>query len=112
MWIRSGFALPYLPEAQRQNEVVRKVMIDAACAYAGDGYDVVLDGILGPWLLDAFRAECRKRDLGLSYVVLRPSLEVTLSRASQRESGAAGPGRPALPVLRGRPVGYRPTGLT
>ncbi|WP_433456267.1 ATP-binding protein [Streptomyces sp. CA-142005] len=85
MWIRSGFVLPYLPEAQRQNEVVQKVMIDAACAYAGGGYDVVLDGILGPWLLDAFRAECRKRDLDLSYVVLRPSLEVTLSRASQRE---------------------------
>ncbi|MEV8563857.1 AAA family ATPase [Streptomyces sp. NPDC051917] len=85
VWIRSGFVLPYLPEAQRQNEVVQKVMIDAACTYAGGGYDVVLDGILGPWLLDAFRAECRKRDLDLSYVVLRPSLEVTLSRASQRE---------------------------
>ncbi|MEU1406678.1 AAA family ATPase [Streptomyces sp. NPDC005728] len=84
-WIRSGFVLPYLPEARRQNEVVQKVMIDAACAYADGGYDVVLDGILGPWLLDAFRAACGKRELDLSYVVLRPSLEVTLSRASQRE---------------------------
>ncbi|MFG2291162.1 AAA family ATPase [Streptomyces sp. NPDC048595] len=58
MWIRSGLVPPYLPQAARQNEVVQNVMIDAACAYA-DGYDVILDGILGPWMLDAFRTACR-----------------------------------------------------
>ncbi|MEU2788718.1 AAA family ATPase [Streptomyces sp. NPDC007100] len=85
VWIRSGFHPPYLPEAALQNEVVQKVMTDAACAYAGGGYDVILDGILGPWMLDAFGAACERRGLGLSYVILRPSLEVVLARARQRE---------------------------
>ncbi|MFF8866893.1 AAA family ATPase [Streptomyces sp. NPDC015139] len=85
VWIRSGFVPPYLPEAESQNDVVQKVMLDAACAYADGGYDVVLDGILGPWMLDAFRARTDRRGLDLSYVVLRPSLEVTLSRATRRE---------------------------
>jgi cytidylate kinase len=85
VWIRSGFVPPYLPEAERQNEVVQNVMVDASCAYAGGGYDTVLDGILGPWLLESFRSACRKRGLDLSYIVLRPNLDVTLSRATQRE---------------------------
>ncbi|GAA0983163.1 hypothetical protein GCM10009574_033410 [Streptomyces asiaticus] len=64
---------------------MQNVMTDAACAYAAGGYDVILDGILGPWLLESFRAVCRERDLGLSYIVLRPGLDVVLSRASGRE---------------------------
>ncbi|MER7690862.1 AAA family ATPase [Streptomyces sp. NPDC097610] len=85
MWIRSGFVPPYLPQAQRQNEVVIDVMINAACAYAHGGYDVVLDGILGPWLLTPFRTTCQEDDLALSYAVLRPNLDVALTRATQRE---------------------------
>ncbi len=84
-WIRSGFILPYLPEAALQNEVVQNVMVDAACAYAKGGYDVILDGILGPWMLESFRATLQRCGLGLSYVVLRPSLDVVLSRAVRRE---------------------------
>jgi len=84
VWIRSGFVLPYLPAAQHQNEVVTTVMIDAALAYAHGGYDVVLDGILGPWLLDSFRSACARAEVSMSYVVLRPSLEVTLARARSR----------------------------
>jgi chloramphenicol 3-O-phosphotransferase len=81
VWIRSGFVLPYLPEAARQNETVTEVMIAAALAYERGGYDVILDGILGPWLLDSFRKAC----VDLSYAVLRPSIEVTLARATGRE---------------------------
>ncbi|MFD8543271.1 AAA family ATPase [Streptomyces sp. NPDC059649] len=84
VWIRSGFVPPYLPEDQQQNAVVQNVMIDAACAYAG-GYDVILDGILGPWMLEPFRAACRQRGLDLSYIVLRPSLDVALARGTRRE---------------------------
>jgi cytidylate kinase len=85
VWIRSGFILPYLPGAQRQNEVVQDVMIGAACSYTAGGYDTILDGILGPWLLESFRAACRERGLDLSYIVLRPNLDVGLSRATRRE---------------------------
>lgn len=85
VWIRSGFVPPYLPQAQHQNDVVIDVMISAARAYARGGYDVVLDGILGPWMLEPFRRARRQEDLALSYVVLRPSLDVALARATQRE---------------------------
>ncbi|MCI3927701.1 AAA family ATPase [Streptomyces sp. AN091965] len=85
VWIRSGFVPPYLPQAQRQNEVVLDVMTRAACAYGRGGYDVVLDGILGPWVLAAFRTACRQDDLALAYAVLRPSLDVAIARATQRK---------------------------
>ncbi len=88
LWIRSGFVLPYLPEAERQNEVVSTVAVAAARGYASGGYDVVLDGILGPWALQPFRDAAAHDGLPLSYVVLRPSLEVALARATAREGGA------------------------
>jgi len=86
-WIRSGFVPPYLPQAQAQNEVVTAVMTGAACAYAQGGYDVIVDGIIGPWLLPVFLAAGQRARLGLRYVVLRPSLEVALARATGRTGG-------------------------
>jgi chloramphenicol 3-O-phosphotransferase len=85
VWIRTGFVLPYLPEAARQNEVVLGVLADAACGYARGGYDVVLDGIVGPWSLQPFRDAALRDGLDLFYVVLRPSLDVTLARGTARE---------------------------
>jgi chloramphenicol 3-O-phosphotransferase len=78
--IRTGFIPPYLPESQRQNEVVVEAIVAAVGAYARGGYDVVVDGIIGPWFLPPFRAAFET----LTYVVLRPDLETTLSRARDR----------------------------
>jgi hypothetical protein len=39
---------------------------------------------VGPWFLDPFRAAAERDHLHMSYVVLRPTLEVTLSRARER----------------------------
>jgi predicted kinase len=86
-WIKAGFVPPYLPRARGQNEVVTTVMTAAACAYARGGYDVIAEGILGPWLLPPFRRACQREDVPLSYVVLRPSLDVTLARAVGRAGG-------------------------
>lgn len=83
VWIRKGFVLPYLPDATRQNETVTEVMIAAATAYERGGYDVILDGILGPWMLASFRQNCAD----LSYAVLRPDIDVTLARATARKGG-------------------------
>jgi len=84
VWIRTGYVPPYLPEAVRQNEVVSTVVVGAARGYALGGYDVVLDGILGPWALPPFLAAAARDSLALAYVVLRPSLDVTLARATER----------------------------
>ncbi|WP_103354942.1 AAA family ATPase [Amycolatopsis sp. CA-128772] len=85
-WIRTGFVPPYLPEAARQNDVVLAVITEAACGYARGGYDVVLDGVVGPWALQPFRDVAQRDGLDLFYVVLRPSLEVTLARGTARDS--------------------------
>lgn len=83
-WIRAGYVAPYLPEAAHQNKVVIAVIAEAAARFASGGYDVILDGIVGPWFLDALHAVFRRREIATSYVVLRPRLDVTLSRATER----------------------------
>jgi predicted kinase len=88
VWIRSGFVPPYLADAARQNEVVSDVMVEAARGYVRGGYDVVVDGIIGPWALQPFRDAATRDGLELSYAVLRPSLEVALARATEREGRA------------------------
>ncbi len=84
--IRTGFVPPFLPEAAGQNAVVIDVLVDAMLGYARGGYDVVVDGIVGPWSLPAFAAGARRACLGLSFVVLRPSFEVARARAAGREA--------------------------
>jgi cytidylate kinase len=78
--IRTGFVLPFLPEAADQNRVVVDAIVATASTFARGGYDVVVDGIVGPWFLPPFRAAA----LTLSYVVLRSTLDVTLDRARRR----------------------------
>lgn len=82
--IRTGFVLPYLPAAHRQNEVVVDAIVATVGTFARGGYDVVVDGIVGPWFLPPFRAAAERDRLALSYVVLRPDLATTLSRATER----------------------------
>jgi cytidylate kinase len=85
MAIRKGFVLPYLPEAAQQNEVVIDAIVASMMVYARGGYDVVVDGIIGPWSLAPFVQASLHDKVGLSFVVLRPSLRETLSRAMGRE---------------------------
>ena len=82
--IRTGFILPFLPEAQHQNVVVVDAIVGTVVTFARGGYDVVVDGIVGPWFLAPFRAAAERDQLAMSYVVLRPALDITLSRASER----------------------------
>ncbi|MFB7798763.1 DinB family protein [Isoptericola sp. NPDC056134] len=82
--ITVGFVPPYLTGSQHQNEVVAEVIVAAASAYARGGYDVVLDGVVGPWFLPPFRAAAAREGWDLAYVVLRPGLDATLARATGR----------------------------
>ncbi len=83
--IRKGFVQPFLPEAAKQNTVVIDVIVDAMLGYAEGGYDVVVDGIVGPWSLPAFVRGADRASRKLSFVVLRPTLDETLARATARE---------------------------
>jgi cytidylate kinase len=82
--IRAGFVLPFLPQAQQQNAVVIEAIVGTVATFARGGYDVVVDGIVGPWFLGPFRAASERDHLVMSYVVLRPGLPITLSRATER----------------------------
>ena len=86
----SGGIAPFEPEAHRQNHVVLDVVACAACTYAAGGFVTVVDGVVGPWMLDHFRDQARRHgDLALHYAVLRPAREVALRRAQQRTSATA-----------------------
>lgn len=79
-FIKHGMIQPYLSEAHRQNQVVLDVLANVAAGYARGGYFVIVDGIIGPWFLDAFR----KISLPIHYIVLRPTLETAIGRCRAR----------------------------
>jgi adenylate kinase family enzyme len=83
-YIKQGRIAPYLPEAHRQNEVVLDVLVAAAFGYARGGFQVVCDGVVGPWFIDLFRTAAHEQDVPLDYVVLRPDRHTTLERAMGR----------------------------
>ncbi|MFB6724394.1 AAA family ATPase [Kribbella sp. NPDC056345] len=82
--IQTGHIPPYRPEASQQNDVVVDAYVAAAATYARGGYDVVVDGVVGPYYVPRFRAAALNDGLVLSYVVLRPALEETIARAQTR----------------------------
>jgi hypothetical protein len=79
-WIASGFVEPWRPESLHQNTVIMDAIASVADRFADGGYDVVVDGIVGPWFLDPWRA----LDRPVSYAVLRPSHDEARARAAAR----------------------------
>lgn len=82
--IVSGMIPPYEPAAAQQNETVVGVAAGAATAYAAGGFDTIVDGVIGPWMLDHYRDRVAGTSTVLHYVVLRPLRSVALARATTR----------------------------
>jgi predicted kinase len=99
-FIKRGSIPPYLPGSHRQNEVVIGVLAAAAFGYAAGGYQVICDGIVGPWFLASFRVQASATGLPLHYVVLRPDQATTLSRATGRAGPALTDPEPVLSLHR------------
>jgi len=87
-YIRQGRVAPYLPEAHQQNQIVMDVIAQAAFCYAAGGYQVVCDGIVGPWFIGVFRTVATARAIPLHYVIVRPDQATALRRARRRPSHA------------------------
>jgi DNA polymerase III delta prime subunit len=79
-FLKYGAIPPYLPEAHEQNRVVINVVAKVAEGYASGGYFVVLDGIIGPWFLQPFRA----LTVPLHYIIMRPPLDIAIQRCRER----------------------------
>ena len=59
-YLSKGAIPPHLPESNEQNLVVIEAFLEAAKRYARGGYDVIVDGIVGPWFLEPWRALVRE----------------------------------------------------
>jgi len=89
--IVSGYVAPWLPESHEQNTVVMRAVAAAAGHYAAGGYLTIVDGIVIPgWFFEPLRDDLRARAAAVSYVVLRPPLNVAIRRSSERAEEAMG----------------------
>lgn len=73
--------------AEEQNAIVTRISATAAASYAREGYTTVLDGIYGPWFLEAVQSAASGLDL--HYVVLRCDLDTAIDRACNRSDTPA-----------------------
>lgn len=81
-YLCKGAIPPYLPESENQNLVVIEAFLETAKRFSRAGYDVIVDGIVGPWFLKPWiKASI---DYDIYYVVLRAAKEETLKRATER----------------------------
>ena len=72
-----------MPASDGQNRVVIEAFPAAARRFAEDGYDVIVDGVVGPWMLSPWLQAARE-GCQVHYLVLRANREETLRRATER----------------------------
>jgi predicted kinase len=84
-YIKKGYVEPWKPESRDQNIAVMNGLAATAAAFASAGYEVLVDGIVGPWFFDPWKAEAQAKGLDLRFVVLRPEEAATVARAVARE---------------------------
>ena len=75
---------PTQPESHAQNTTILRAIGRAAGAFAEGGYDVFVDGIVGPWFLPTFLTEI-PAGTEVHYVVLEAPLGQALERVRQRQ---------------------------
>ena len=82
-FLDQGATPAWLPEATEQNRVVIRASGAAAGQFASGGYEVVFDGVLGPWWLPTFFESTELADM--HYVVLLPSADRCVQNVAARE---------------------------
>jgi predicted kinase len=83
-YVKKGFVEPWRPESQHQNTTLMAAMAASAAICAKGGYEVFVDGIVGPWFLDPWRSAAKAHALDLRYVVLMPAEAETVARGTTR----------------------------
>ncbi|MBO0452872.1 AAA family ATPase [Candidatus Enterococcus murrayae] len=82
-FIKKGRIAPHLKKAHLQNKIVIDAFLEATKVFAQNGYDVIVDGIVGPWFLDPW-FQAAKDGFDVHYIILRASKEETLTRGRNR----------------------------
>lgn len=75
---------PHLPQSNAQNLVVIESFLEAAKRFARGGYDVIVDGIIGPWFL-APLLNIVQEGYEVNYIILRTNKEETLVLLSKKK---------------------------
>jgi len=84
-WVTGGYVPPWMPGTSRQNSTVIRAIAAAAVQFADGGYDVFVDGIIGPWFLPHW-LHMAGRGRPTHYFVLRPSRQIAGLRATSRQA--------------------------
>lgn len=82
-YIRKGYISPWLDDSGDQNETVIDAVVASAKRFAEGGYEVYVDGVIGPWFLAPW-IKLAEEGFDIRYIVLRPDEETTISRALER----------------------------
>lgn len=82
-YIAKGSIPPFLPESHEQNLIVIEAFLEAAKRFARGGFDVIVDGIVGPWFLAPW-LRATEEGYEVHYIILRASKAVTMQRAIGR----------------------------
>ncbi len=77
---------PEKPEAREQNVTFSKAIAASAVCFAEGGYHVIIDGVIGPWMLPHYLEPLKAAGASIAYVVLRAPLDETIRRAAEREN--------------------------
>jgi RecA/RadA recombinase len=84
-WVVGGYVPPWMPGTSRQNGTVISAIAAAAVQFADGGYDVFVDGIVGPWFLPHW-LQVAGRGRPTHYLILRPSRQIAGMRATVRRA--------------------------
>lgn len=82
-YLCKGSVPPHLPESHEQNAIVIEAFLEAAKCYVRGGYDVIVDGIIGPWFLAPW-IKTAEDNYEVHYILLRAGRETTMKRAVER----------------------------
>ena len=83
-YIRKGYIAPWENESGNQNETVIEVAAASAERYFVGGYEVYLDGTIGPWFIEPW-IDIAKKGIDVRYIILRPDEQTTVARALNRK---------------------------
>lgn len=82
-YLCKGATAPHLPESNEQNLIVIEAFLEAAKRYVRGGYDVIVDGIVGPWFLEPWK-KAAQNGYEIHYIILRANKKTTIKRAVER----------------------------
>ena len=81
--ICKGYVYPWLENAGIQNDAVIEAVAASAKIFAENGYEVYVEGTIGPWYLEPWE-KMAEGGIDVRYVILRPDEDAAVSRAAAR----------------------------